>query len=173
MVKANIEKAQAKQKEQHDEKHTLAGSFSIGALVLKKDFTRKRRRGGALDYRWLGLYTITTSLGKGLYRLECVQTGAVVNRVNGFHLKPFHAGDDGEPNGKLDSAEQNDALRRRNRVVLMVVNGRVVSTMMKRSVRMILMVWSKQIVLTERSGRVALMVCSKQMIWMSWLMANG
>ena len=41
MMKANIEKAQAKQKEQYDKKHTLAGSFSIGALVLKKDFTRK------------------------------------------------------------------------------------------------------------------------------------
>ena len=111
MVKANIEKAQAKQKEQYDRKHTLAGSFSIGALVLKKDFTRKRRRGGTLDFRWLGPYTITTSLGKGLYRLECVKTGAVVNRVNGFHLKPFHAGKDAEPNGKLDSAEQNDAFK--------------------------------------------------------------
>ena len=47
---------------------------------------------------------------KGLYRLECVQTGAVVNQVNGFHLKPFHAGDDAEPQGKLDSAEQKDDL---------------------------------------------------------------
>ena len=45
---------------------------------------------------------------KGLYRLECVQTGAVVNQVNGFHLKPFHAGGDAEPQGKLDSAEQKD-----------------------------------------------------------------
>ena len=70
IVKANIQKAQAKQKEQYDRKHTLASSFSIGALVLKKDFTQKRRRGGALDYRWLGPYTIATSLGKGLYCLE-------------------------------------------------------------------------------------------------------
>ena len=64
MVKANFEKAQTKQKEQYDEKHTLAGSLSIGALVLKKDFTRKHRRGGALDYRGLGPYIITTSLYK-------------------------------------------------------------------------------------------------------------
>ena len=78
MVKENIEKAQAKQKEQYDRKHTLAGSFAVGALVLKKDFTRKRRYGGALDYRWLGPYTITCSLGKGLYRLADVQTGAVI-----------------------------------------------------------------------------------------------
>ena len=56
MVKANIEKAQAKQKEQYDRKHTLAGSLSIAALVLKEDFTQKHRHGGALDYRWLNHY---------------------------------------------------------------------------------------------------------------------
>ena len=72
MVKENIEKAQAKQKEQYDRKHTLAGSFAVGALVLKKDFTQKHRGGGALDYRWLGPYTITCSLGKGLYHLADV-----------------------------------------------------------------------------------------------------
>lgn len=52
MAKQNIEKAQAKQKEQY-RKHTLAGSFTTGALVLKKDFTQSKRHGGALDYRWL------------------------------------------------------------------------------------------------------------------------
>ena len=102
IVKTNIEKAQAKQKEQYNRKHTLSGSFSVGALVLKKDFTRKRRRGDALDYRWLGPYTITSSLGKGLYRLECVQTGAAIKQVNGFHLKPFREDDD------VNSAEQKD-----------------------------------------------------------------
>ena len=50
-VKANIEQAQIKQKEYYDKKHTLLGTFTNGSLVLKKDFTRKRRRGGALDYR--------------------------------------------------------------------------------------------------------------------------
>ena len=32
----------------------------------------------------------------------------MINQVNGFHLKPFHAGDDAEPDGSLDSAEQKD-----------------------------------------------------------------
>ena len=32
----------------------------------------------------------------------------MINRVNGFHLKPFHAGDDAEPNDSLESAEQKD-----------------------------------------------------------------
>ena len=38
--------------------------------VLKRDFTRKKRRGGKLDYRWQGPYIIVASLGKGLYRLK-------------------------------------------------------------------------------------------------------
>ena len=32
-----------------------------------KDFTRE---GGCLGFRWLGPYEITTSLGKGIYRLK-------------------------------------------------------------------------------------------------------
>lgn len=54
-----------------------------GGLVLKKDFSWNRRCGGAQDYRWLGSYTITNSLGNGLYSLECTQNGVVLNRVNG------------------------------------------------------------------------------------------
>ena len=65
MVKATIEKAQAKQEEQYDRKHTLVGSFSIGALVLKKDFTQKHRCGGALDYRWLGSSPLLPVCTKG------------------------------------------------------------------------------------------------------------
>ena len=39
VVKKNIENTQEKQKENYDIKHTLAGTFSSGALVLKKVFT--------------------------------------------------------------------------------------------------------------------------------------
>ena len=53
--------------------------IAVGALVLKKDFTRKRRLGGALAYRWFGPYTITCSLGQGLYHLADMQTGAVIH----------------------------------------------------------------------------------------------
>ena len=35
-----------------------------------KDFNRKKRKGGCLDFRWKGPYIITASLGKGLYRLR-------------------------------------------------------------------------------------------------------
>jgi hypothetical protein len=82
---------------------------------LKKDFTRKRRRGGALDYRWLGPYTIVHSLGKGLYSIVDKTTGKVLDRVNGFHLKPFqcsedsaHSQHDHQPDIPLDDRSLDD-----------------------------------------------------------------
>ena len=49
-IKANIEEAQRKQKEHNDLKHGAASCFNVGSVVLKKDFTRKKRKGGKLDY---------------------------------------------------------------------------------------------------------------------------
>ena len=50
-VKENILVAQQRQKEQYDHKHSNPEIFTVGALVLKKDFTRKKRAGGKLDSR--------------------------------------------------------------------------------------------------------------------------
>ena len=58
IVKENIVNAQRKQKEQYDRKHSKPEVFSIGALVWKKDFTRKKHAGGKLESKWLGLYKI-------------------------------------------------------------------------------------------------------------------
>ncbi len=74
---ANIDKAQAKQKEYYDQKHGAASCFGVGSVVLKKDFRRKKRRGRKLDYRWLGPYTITESLGKSLFQLKEINGGMV------------------------------------------------------------------------------------------------
>lgn len=58
--------------------------------MLVKDNKRKKRQGGKMDCRWLGPYTIVKSLGKGLYGLEATDnTGKTLNRVHGFHLKPY------------------------------------------------------------------------------------
>ena len=70
VVKHNIQAAQKKQKEYYDRKHGAASCFTVGSTVLKKDFRRKKRKGGKLDYRWEGPYTITASHGKGLYQLK-------------------------------------------------------------------------------------------------------
>ena len=55
-VKSNIEIAQKKQKMYYDMKHGAASCFKVGSRVFLKDFTRKKRKGGKLDNRWLGPY---------------------------------------------------------------------------------------------------------------------
>ena len=78
-VQLNIEQAQKKQKLYYDRKHGAGACFSVGATVLKKDFRRKKRRGGRLDYRWEGPFQITALLGKGLYRLKKISGSKVIS----------------------------------------------------------------------------------------------
>lgn len=89
-AKSNIIKAQQKQKEAYDKKHSCPEVYKLGAVVLKKDFTRKKRKGGKLDAKWLGPFTIVGSLGRGLYRLKKTGTEEVIPRVNGVHLKSYN-----------------------------------------------------------------------------------
>ena len=66
--------------------------LQIGARVLKKDFLRRKRKGGGgrMDPQWLGPYLVTKDLGKGFYTLSDPNTGVVfVKRVNGSHLKTY------------------------------------------------------------------------------------
>lgn len=70
LIKENIKKAQAKQKEYYDLKHSAASCFKVGSLVFKKDFQQKKRKGGKLDYCWQGPYVISALLGKGLFKLK-------------------------------------------------------------------------------------------------------
>ena len=50
-VAKNIKVAQIKYKKQYDKKHAKASEYHIGQLVLKKDFTRKKTKGGKLSCR--------------------------------------------------------------------------------------------------------------------------
>eukprot|EP00731_Ephydatia_muelleri_P006550 Em0003g798a len=76
-VQKNIISAQKKQKEQYDKKHSKAVFYSAGTHVLKKDFRKKKRKGGKLDFPWVGPYLITRSLGKGFYELQSCEKGRV------------------------------------------------------------------------------------------------
>ena len=67
MRKKNILRAHAKQKAAYNQSHCHPEIFRVGAMVLKKDFNRKKRKGGKLDPKWEGLYEIVCSLGHGLY----------------------------------------------------------------------------------------------------------
>ena len=88
-AKTNILAAQKKQKEYYDRKHAKPHLFEKGQLVLKKDFKRKKRKGGKLDTRFLGPYVINKKLGRGIYELMA-EDGKSTVRVTGTHLKPFN-----------------------------------------------------------------------------------
>ena len=89
-VKANIKQAQEKQKEYYDRKRANPSAYKIGGKVLKKDFCRKKRKGGKMDARFTGPYIITQNVGNGLYALQLIEDPTVVvERVNGAHLKPY------------------------------------------------------------------------------------
>ena len=76
-VKENIEEAQKNQKLHSDRKHAAGDLYTVGSQVLKKDFLRKKCKGGKMDYLWLGPYVITFVVGKRLYRLKEVNGNKV------------------------------------------------------------------------------------------------
>ena len=86
-VKNNILAAQEKQKAAYDKKHAKPDHFKEGELVLKKDFTRKKRKEGKLGMRFLGPYIIQKILPNGTYKLVS-KDGAT--RATGAHLKPHN-----------------------------------------------------------------------------------
>ena len=105
MVKECIHRAQKKQKDVYDRKHTLSNSYVIGDLVFfLKDFKRKKRAGGKLDAQYIGPYIITKVHGKGTYRLLLMENNeCIVERVSGTHLKPYIA---------VQSGDEKDATKR-------------------------------------------------------------
>eukprot|EP00731_Ephydatia_muelleri_P014878 Em0008g598a len=86
-VAKNIKVAQIKYTKQYDKKHAKPSEFYIGQLVLKKDFTRKKTKGGKLSCRYVGPFTITRVKSRGVYEL-CSDDGKVTSATGG-HLKVY------------------------------------------------------------------------------------
>lgn len=61
-------------------------------MVLKKDFLRKKRKGGKLDAKWVGPYIIHSVLGKGFYSLQLVENPEItIKQVCRKHLKQYNS----------------------------------------------------------------------------------
>ena len=103
-AKQNIVCAQKKQKELYDKKHAKPHLYEPGQLVLKKDFTRSKRRGGKLDAKYLGPFTIKGALGNGTYLLSCCKKPESTIQATGAHLKPYIPSSD-PPADTLDSSD--------------------------------------------------------------------
>ena len=88
-AKTNIVTAQRKQKEHYDKKRAKPLCYKVRALVLVKDFKRKKRKGGKLDPRWIGPYVIQKRLTRGVYVVALCKDPSKTRRVTGAHLKLY------------------------------------------------------------------------------------
>ena len=86
-AKVNILNAQKKQKDYYDRKRANPLCYKSGALVLVKDFTQKKRKGGKLDAKWVGLYVINKKCTRGVYSVSLHNDSSKTKRVTGAHLK--------------------------------------------------------------------------------------
>ena len=75
--------------EQYDRKHSIPPKFGVGVKVLKKDFLRKKRKGGCMDHKWLGPYEVIKDICKGFFSLKSVESGKTIKRIHGAHLKVY------------------------------------------------------------------------------------
>ena len=88
-ARANIEAAQAKQKERYDIKHSGA-VYVVGQKVMKYNRRRDTRMGDKLAQRFTGPFTVHEILGKGVYRL--MDGDKIMKQVvNASNLKPYIA----------------------------------------------------------------------------------
>eukprot|EP00731_Ephydatia_muelleri_P019603 Em0012g428a len=84
-AKGNIIAAQLRQKETYDKKHCKPGQFQCNQLVLLRNFSRKKVKGGKLTERFLGPYTIINVLQNGVYEIRNEE--GKTTRATGSHLK--------------------------------------------------------------------------------------
>ena len=66
--------------------------LSRGTLVLLRNSQRDGRKGGKLQKRWIGPYSVSDSLGKGVYKLCNPTNGKNLKKaVNICRLKIYHS----------------------------------------------------------------------------------
>ena len=90
-AKGNIITAQLRQKEAYDKKHCKPGQFQCNQLVLLRNFSRKKVKGGKLTERFLGPYTIINVLQNGVYEIRNEE--GKTTRATGSHLKMYMSSD--------------------------------------------------------------------------------
>jgi hypothetical protein len=84
----NIVKSQKKQKAQYDMKHQFA-PFAVGDQVLVENTEHKHRKGGKMNEKWMGPYSINSSLGKGVYQLKNARGNVLKSSYNVKRLKKY------------------------------------------------------------------------------------
>ncbi len=85
-AKANIEKAQSKQKKEFDAKH-LPSTFKVGDKVWVYNSRKDTRQGGKLEWNWKGPFEIVEQTTRGTYRLKNMNGKVLKQAVSSNRLK--------------------------------------------------------------------------------------
>ena len=104
----NISLAQREQKELYDSKHN-PNELQVGTTVLKENTRQKQRKGGKMDDRWFGPYSINRCIGKGVYELKNMKGAVLKIKVNVYRLKVYKYLDEHK-----ESNEDMDAKNEKN-----------------------------------------------------------
>ena len=85
----NITKAQDKQKEDFDRRHTSNSEIKVGDLILLRNNKRTVRKGGTISFAWLGPYIVSEITPKGVTTLK-KRDGQILNvKCNLSQLKLY------------------------------------------------------------------------------------
>ena len=85
----NITKAQDKQKEDFDRRHTSNSEIKVGDLILLRNNKRRVRKGGTISFAWLGPYIVSEITPKGVTTLK-KRDGQILNvKCNLSQLKLY------------------------------------------------------------------------------------
>ena len=91
IAKANIEKAQKKQKKQFDAKHRPP-TFKAGDKVWVYNARKDTRKGGKLSWNWKGPFEIVEQTKRGTYSLKNNFGHQLKQAVSSNRLKLYHTG---------------------------------------------------------------------------------
>ena len=86
-----------------------------GTLVLLENTAQKQRKGGKLCPAWLGPYTISKNLGKGVYELKNTAGNIVRKKVNISRLKVYTYRDGQEPKSGKDDNDKGEKGEEKNK----------------------------------------------------------
>jgi hypothetical protein len=110
-IKENVEKAQEKQKQQHDKSGIRKPKFEIGEKVLLYEAWREKQWSGKLQNKWKGPYLIHEEFGNGAYKLKELNGKILKTPQNGEWLKKFYSRDKFEPKIVIRGKEIVDKTR--------------------------------------------------------------
>lgn len=90
LAKQNITKAQRRQKDTYDKRHNTGSTrLDLKDKVLLKNSKNEGRKGGKMDIKWTGPYTISECLGKGRFRLQNKHGVALKQTIHASRLKRY------------------------------------------------------------------------------------